>query len=149
MMQGPTPLPTPPGLDPNLLVDQLVPLIGVLAVLIVGAMALRWLFRSPIGEAIAEGIRLTSQNGLRWSAYGTNMRFLEYLIHYTMGDWQRARELAADFPIRVGTPQEAVVSAYIQEIARPPVAEQPKSESVSLPVFEPPGHPLDYVTLGG
>src|SRR5439155_247823 len=29
----------------------------VLAVLIVGAMALRWLFRSPIGEAIAEGIR--------------------------------------------------------------------------------------------
>jgi len=57
MMQRPTPLPTPPGLDPNLLVDQLVPLIGVLAVLIVGALALRWLFRSPIGEAIAEGIR--------------------------------------------------------------------------------------------
>lgn len=57
MMQGPTPLPTPPGLDPNLLLDQLVPLVGVLAVLIVGAMALRWLFRSSIGDAIAEGIR--------------------------------------------------------------------------------------------
>ena len=57
MMQGTTPLPTPPGLDPNILIDALVPLIGGLAVLIVGAITLRWLFRSPIGEAIAEGIR--------------------------------------------------------------------------------------------
>ena len=52
-MQGPTPPPMPPGIDLNNLLDQIIPLIGVLAVLIVGAMALRWLFRSPIGEAIA------------------------------------------------------------------------------------------------
>jgi len=67
-MQGPTPLPTPPGLDPNLFVEQIIPLIGVLAVLIVGAIALRWLFRSPIGEAIAEGIRMRRQR-----RYGTDV----------------------------------------------------------------------------
>ena len=57
MIQAPTPLPSPPGVDLNLLVDNLIPLVGVLSVLIVGALTLRWLFRSPIGEAIAEGIR--------------------------------------------------------------------------------------------
>jgi len=56
MIQG-TPLPGPPPtlpLDPN----QIFPLVAVLAALVVGALAIRWLFHSPIGEAIAEGIRL-------------------------------------------------------------------------------------------
>jgi hypothetical protein len=56
-MQGPASTPLPPGFDLNLLIERLIPLVGVLAVLIVGAIALRWLFRSPIAEAISEGIR--------------------------------------------------------------------------------------------
>jgi hypothetical protein len=57
-MQGPAPTPLPPGFDLNLLVEKLVPLVAVLAAILVGGLALRWFFRSPIGEAIAEGIRL-------------------------------------------------------------------------------------------
>jgi hypothetical protein len=52
-----TPMP-PPGVDPNFLVSQVVPLIaGVVAVVAFVVLA-RWFFHSPIGEAIAEGIRL-------------------------------------------------------------------------------------------
>lgn len=56
----PTPLPDPPGipLDPNAIVHQLVPLVGGIAALIVFALIARAFFRSPIGEAMAEGIRL-------------------------------------------------------------------------------------------
>ncbi|SRR5712691_7791 len=61
MMQGPLP---PPGLDPNLVFHQVVPLIGGLASLLAGALVLRWLFHSPIGEAIAEGIRARRRR--RW-----------------------------------------------------------------------------------
>jgi HAMP domain-containing protein len=58
MIQG-TPLP-PPALpiDLNVLVNQIAPLIGGIAALIVTALVARWFFRSPIAEAIAEGIRL-------------------------------------------------------------------------------------------
>jgi hypothetical protein len=58
-----TPLPDPPGIpvDPNMIVHQIVPLIGGLATLVVIALVARWLFRSPIGEAIAEGIRQRRQ----------------------------------------------------------------------------------------
>ncbi len=83
---------------------------------------------APAARSAAEGVRLTAEVGLQWSAYGTNMRFLEYLIHYTTGDWDRARELAAEFPVRVGTAAEAVVSAYalFLEVAQgsPAVAER-------------------------
>jgi hypothetical protein len=44
--------------DPNMLIHQVVPLIGSVAAMIVVALVARWLFRSPIGEAIVEGIRL-------------------------------------------------------------------------------------------
>jgi DNA-binding CsgD family transcriptional regulator len=58
--------------------------------------------------------------GLGWSNYGTDLRFLEYLVHYTTGDWEQAEALAEDFPIRVGTIPEAQVSSYalFLEIAR-------------------------------
>ena len=59
MMQGRLP-PLPPGLDLNLIVHQLVPIIG-LVVLFVG---LRWVFRSPVGEAFAERVRTRTQR--RW-----------------------------------------------------------------------------------
>ena len=59
VVQTPTPPPMPPiPVDPNLVIHQIVPLIGGLAAMIIGALILRALFRSPIGEAIAEGIRL-------------------------------------------------------------------------------------------
>jgi hypothetical protein len=58
IVQAPPPeLPQIP-VDPNLIVHQIVPLIGGLAAMIIGALILRALFRSPIGEALAEGIRL-------------------------------------------------------------------------------------------
>jgi hypothetical protein len=52
MMQTPPPLP-PPGLDLNFLLDQVMPIIGLLALF----LGLRWVFRSPVGEALAERIR--------------------------------------------------------------------------------------------
>ncbi|HVH69428.1 MAG TPA: hypothetical protein VM716_16275 [Gemmatimonadales bacterium] len=45
--------PLPPGLDPNFLVKQIVPIV----VLVVVFIGLRWVFRSPVGEALAERIR--------------------------------------------------------------------------------------------
>ena len=53
-------VPQPPGIpvDPNLVVNQVVPLIAVIAIGVVVALVARWFFHSPMGEAIAEGIRL-------------------------------------------------------------------------------------------
>jgi hypothetical protein len=60
VQQPPTPLPDPPGipLDPNAIVHQLVPLVGGIVAMIVFALMARAFIRSPIGEAIAEGIRI-------------------------------------------------------------------------------------------
>jgi len=64
MIQNPIPPvivqapPPPPGVDPNLLVTQLVPLIGGVVTLVAVVVLARWFLHSPIGEAIAEGIRL-------------------------------------------------------------------------------------------
>jgi hypothetical protein len=54
--------------DPNYALSEIVPLIGVAIVALVGGLALRWFFRSPIAEAIAEGIRLRRRR--RWGAEG-------------------------------------------------------------------------------
>src|SRR5256885_2950796 len=53
------PLP-PPGVDLNFLLDQLMPIVGLVVVF----MGLRWLFRTPVGEAFAERIRLRARG--RW-----------------------------------------------------------------------------------
>ena len=65
-----TPAPTPPVIvsvppappsipvDPNLVVNQIVLLVGVVVGLLAVVLVARWFFHSPIGEAIAEGIRL-------------------------------------------------------------------------------------------
>jgi DNA-binding CsgD family transcriptional regulator len=79
--------------------------------------------RGHLGAAarsIADGVRLAVDSGLAWSMYGIDLRFLEYLIHYTTGDWDRAEALADSFGIRVGTIPEAQVSAYALfiEVAR-------------------------------
>jgi len=57
MMQSPTPIPAPPGLDPNFVFSEIFPLVAIVTVVIVGALALRWLFRTPVGEALAQRIR--------------------------------------------------------------------------------------------
>ena len=67
MRQVPTPpLPPtpPPGLDLNFLLDQLMPIVALVVVFV----GLRWLFRSPVGEALAERIR-TRVRG-RWGVAG-------------------------------------------------------------------------------
>jgi hypothetical protein len=52
--QIPTP---PPGFDPNLVIGQLMPLVGMVATFVFGGLVLRWFFRSPIAEAMSERIR--------------------------------------------------------------------------------------------
>src|SRR2546428_12977879 len=74
MMQTPPafpPFPAPPGLDLNVLINQVVaPLVAVVVVIVVGAIALRWLFRSPVGEALAERIREGSRRRRHWKGLG-------------------------------------------------------------------------------
>jgi hypothetical protein len=57
--------PLPPGVpDFNYLVHQMSPLVGLLLLFI----GVRWLLRSPVGEALAERIRHRAQG--RWGAGG-------------------------------------------------------------------------------
>ena len=63
LTQGPVIAPTPPPVptipvDPNLIVNQVVPLVGIIVGMVALVFVARWFFHSPIGEAIAEGIRL-------------------------------------------------------------------------------------------
>ena len=70
--QTPAPDPIPPmppmPVDANFLVSQIIPLIGALAGIVVFALVVRWFFHSPIGEALAEGIRLRRRR--RWGISG-------------------------------------------------------------------------------
>ena len=68
MVQTPLPPTPPPGIDPNFLINQLVPLVEGIAALVAGVLVLRWLFHSPIGEALAEGIRARRRR--RWGGVG-------------------------------------------------------------------------------
>ena len=54
----PPPVALPPGIDWNALLQDVVgPLVGVVIVIVVGAIALRWVLHSPVAEAWAERIR--------------------------------------------------------------------------------------------
>ena len=53
MMQAPMP-PLRPGLDPNLVFNEVVPIVASVVVILVVAVALRGIFRTPVGDAIAE-----------------------------------------------------------------------------------------------
>lgn len=62
-----TPLPTIPSppLDPNYVFSQVIPLVAVIAVIIAVSLGVRWLFRSPVGEALAQRIREGRRHGAR------------------------------------------------------------------------------------
>ncbi|GIH24035.1 LuxR family transcriptional regulator [Acrocarpospora phusangensis] len=64
------------------------------------------------GKSAEEGVRLARETGLTWSIYGTDLRFLQYLVHYVDGDWTTAETLANGFGVRVGTIAEAVLSSF-------------------------------------
>jgi TolA-binding protein len=67
MMQTPVP-PLPTGLDPNFVFNQVAPIIAVVVVVLVCTAAVRAIFRSPVGEALAERIRQRSVR--RWGGTG-------------------------------------------------------------------------------
>src|SRR6266487_1240449 len=62
----PLPPTPPPGLDLNFLLDQLMPIVALIAVFV----GLRWVFRSPVGEAIAERIRSGMHRRRHWKGFG-------------------------------------------------------------------------------
>ncbi|GGO18580.1 LuxR family transcriptional regulator [Microbispora rosea subsp. aerata] len=59
-----------------------------------------------------DGVRLAGETGLAWSTFGTDLRFLHYLVHYAEGDWDTAERLAGGFGVRVGTRAEAQLSSF-------------------------------------
>ncbi|MEU6790368.1 AAA family ATPase [Nonomuraea wenchangensis] len=63
-------------------------------------------------EVADDGIRMALDTGLKWSTYGTDLRFLRFLIHYVAGEWDQAEAVAATFPVRVGTQPEATLSSF-------------------------------------
>src|SRR5947208_1655935 len=64
MVQTPAPPmpPMPPGLDLNFLLNQAMPIVALIVVF----LGLRWVFRTPVGEALAERIRTSMRGGSRW-----------------------------------------------------------------------------------
>ncbi|MEU0566888.1 AAA family ATPase [Nonomuraea sp. NPDC005983] len=71
-------------------------------------------------EVADEGIQMAVETGLKWSTYGTDLRFLRFLIHYVAGEWVQAEAVAAGFGARVGTIHEAILSSFALfiEVAR-------------------------------
>ncbi|MEO5873412.1 MAG: AAA family ATPase [Streptosporangiaceae bacterium] len=59
-----------------------------------------------------DSVRFALETGLGRSPYGAVLRSLQYLINYTVGDWDHAAELGEGFGIRVATSAEATVSSY-------------------------------------
>ena len=71
MTQAPVP-PLPPGLDPNYVFNETVPIIAVVVIVLAGTVALRAILRTPVGEAIAERIR--QRTARRWGQVGEDPR---------------------------------------------------------------------------
>src|SRR3989442_9400555 len=93
--------PPAPGLDPTFLFDQLMPIVGVI-VLFVG---LRWVFRTPVGDAIAERIRAGIHRRRHWKGFG--------------GEWVDApgEELSADRRVAVLEEQVSTLQGQLSELA--------------------------------
>src|SRR2546429_2516689 len=69
MVQTPAPPmpPMPPGLDLNFSLNQAMPIVALIVVF----LGLRWVFRTPVGEALAERIRTRMRGGARWAGGAT------------------------------------------------------------------------------
>lgn len=102
MIQGPAPLP-PGTMDPNFLVSQVIPLLGVIAVAIVGGLVLKWLFRSPVGDAWAERIRAGMHRRKHWKGLG--------------GEWMDAPAGADDRRVAGLEDQVSHLQAQVSELA--------------------------------
>ncbi|MGH7567709.1 MAG: hypothetical protein ACREL9_01875 [Gemmatimonadales bacterium] len=97
------PLPTPPpGLDPNLAWQQVLEWVGPIAVMVVIGLGLRWLFRSPVGEALADWIRSYRQPGTKQitGAGGERVAALEAQVAALQGEVAELAE-RLDFAERV------------------------------------------------
>ncbi len=97
------PMPAPaPQMDPNFVIEQLIPLIGAFGVMIAGALMLRWFFRSPVWEAFAERIRVRTRQRLGDAGMGDDGRVaaLEDHVHRLQGQLSELAE-RVDFAERV------------------------------------------------
>lgn len=68
MVQVVAPLPPQIPFDPQFALSQVVGVLGGVMVAVTIVLVARWFFRSPIAEAIAEGIRLRRRR--RWGSVG-------------------------------------------------------------------------------
>ncbi|HEU5261052.1 MAG TPA: hypothetical protein VFU41_06445 [Gemmatimonadales bacterium] len=102
MIQGPPGLP-PGTMDPNFLVSQVIPLIGVIAVVIVAGLVLKGLFRSPVGDAWAERIRAGMHRRKHWKGLG--------------GEWVDAPAGADDRRVAVLEEQVSHLQVQVSELA--------------------------------
>src|SRR5256885_9527641 len=66
MMKVPAPPPPPLGIDPTFLLNQLMPIVALIVVFV----GLRWVFRTPVGAAIADAIRAAIHRRRRWKGFG-------------------------------------------------------------------------------
>src|SRR3989442_12104783 len=66
MTQVPAPPPPPPGIGPTFLLNQLMPIVALIVVFV----GLRWVFRTPVGAAIADAIRAAIHRRRRWKGFG-------------------------------------------------------------------------------
>src|SRR3989442_12832524 len=64
MMQVPPPPPS--GIDPTCLLNQLMPIVALIVVFV----GLRWVFRTPVGAAIADAIRARIHQRRHWKGFG-------------------------------------------------------------------------------
>src|SRR3989441_13347424 len=64
MMQVPPPPPS--GIDPTFLLNQLMPIVALIVVFV----GLRWVFRTPVGAAIADAIRARIHQRRHWKGFG-------------------------------------------------------------------------------
>ena len=65
-----TPLPSPPAVDPNFVVTQIVPLIGAIGAMVIGGFVLYAFLKSDLAAAIAERIRAGMHRRKHWKGLG-------------------------------------------------------------------------------
>jgi len=62
--------PPPPGVDPNFLISQLIPLVGAIGAMIIGGVVLYAFLKSDLAAAIAERIRAGMHRRKHWKGLG-------------------------------------------------------------------------------